>query len=114
MNEPSSPIETQPPILIIDDEQSMRQFLSIMLKKQDLTHSTAASGEEALKRLEDGERFSVVLTDLQMNEVGGLDILRTIKEVDPACQVVVMTAFATPETAVSDRKSTRLNSSHVR
>src|SRR5690554_569559 len=101
MNEPSSPIETQPPILIIDDEQSMRQFLSIMLKKQDLTHSTAASGEEALKRLEDGERFSVVLTDLQMNEVGGLDILRTIKEVDPACQVVVMTAFATPETAVS-------------
>ncbi|AWV91456.1 sigma-54-dependent transcriptional regulator [Bradymonas sediminis] len=101
MNEPSSPIENQPPILIIDDEQSMRQFLSIMLKKQDLAHTTAASGEEALSRLDAGERFSVVLTDLQMAEVGGIEVLRAIKETDPACQVVVMTAFASPETAVS-------------
>lgn len=101
MNEPSSPIESQPPILIIDDEQSMRQFLSIMLKKQALDHTTASSGEQALERVQSGERFSVVLTDLQMAEIGGLDVLRAIKEVDPACQVVVMTAFATPETAVS-------------
>lgn len=102
MNNIPAHIRPQLPILIVDDEQSMRQFLSIMLKKSDLPHQTASSGEEALGLLEDGARFSLVLTDLKMSgAAGGLDVLRGIKKVDPACQVVVMTAFATPETAIS-------------
>lgn len=94
-----------PPILIVDDEQSMREFLSIMLKKQDLPYLTAANGEEALERLDAGERFSLVLTDLKMPGAGGLDVLKRVKALDPACQVVVMTAFATAETAISAIKA---------
>ncbi|MFP4596624.1 MAG: sigma-54-dependent transcriptional regulator [Persicimonas sp.] len=99
----AEPSTEQParPILVVDDEQSMREFLSIMLKKQDHTVEVATRGEEALERLEDGARFSLVITDLKMPGVGGLDVLRRVKELDPACQVVVMTAYATPETAIS-------------
>jgi two-component system response regulator PilR (NtrC family) len=89
------------PILVVDDEQSMREFLSIMLKKEGHEVIVAERGEDALAHLDRGERFSLVVTDLKMPGIGGLEVLRGIKEVDPACQVVVMTAFATPETAIS-------------
>jgi two-component system, NtrC family, response regulator PilR len=91
----------QRPVLVVDDEQSMREFLSIMLKKQGLSVTVAERGEEAVDLLEAGERFSLVLTDLKMPGIGGLDVLGRAKEIDPACQVVVMTAYATPETAIS-------------
>jgi two-component system response regulator PilR (NtrC family) len=102
---PDSDVSVQRPVLVIDDEQSMREFLSIMLRKQGHEVAVAERGEEAIGLLEDGQRFSVVITDLKMPGVGGLDVLHKIKEVDPACQVIVMTAYATPETAISAIKS---------
>ncbi len=89
-------------ILVVDDEQSMREFLSIMLKRDDFDVSTSESGDAAIKRLKSGERFSVVLTDLSMpGDANGLDVLSFTKGIDPNCQVVVMTAFASPETAIT-------------
>jgi two-component system response regulator PilR (NtrC family) len=101
MSDEISDAQQQRPVLVVDDEQSMREFLSIMLRKQGHDVVVAERGEDAIARLEGGERFSLVITDLKMPGIGGLEVLRGIKEIDPACQVVVMTAFATPETAIS-------------
>lgn len=89
------------PVLVVDDERSMREFLTIMLKKEGYNVVTADSGELAIELLEDGQRFGLVITDLKMAGLSGLDVLHRVKALDPACQVIVMTAFATAETAIS-------------
>ena len=93
-------LDERPRVLIVDDEQSMREMLRIMIKTEGCDTETAPRGEEAIKKLEAGERYSVVLTDLKMPGASGLDVLRAVKRHDPACQVVLMTAFATAETAL--------------
>lgn len=88
-------------VLVVDDEESMREMLHIMLKRLSLEVHLSASADDAMKLLERGERFSAVITDLNMPGThGGLDLLEDIKRRDTACQVIVITAFATPETAV--------------
>lgn len=104
MNPESDPV-TERPILVVDDEQSMREFLSIMLRKQGHEVVVASRGEEAIELLNTGDVFSLVMTDLKMPGASGLDVLETAKTVNPACQVIVMTAYATPETAISAIKS---------
>jgi two-component system response regulator PilR (NtrC family) len=101
MSDEHPPENDDRPILVVDDEQSMREFLSIMLRKQDYEVEVDKRGEHAIERLESGERFRLVITDLKMPGADGLDVLRTVKEVDPACQVLVITAYATPESAIS-------------
>ncbi len=93
------------PILVVDDEQSMREFLTIMLEKEGHEVVTEERGEGAIERIEDGERFRLVITDLKMPGADGQDVLETSKQVDPACQVVIITAHATPESAISALKS---------
>lgn len=94
--------ENEPkPILIVDDEQSMREFLSIMFKRQGYPHEMATSAQEAIEKFEH-DRYRLVLTDLRMaDQNSGLEILRHVKATDPACQVIVMTAYASPESAIS-------------
>ena len=102
-NNPSSyPYQTQdsPRILIVDDEPSLRTMLKIMLKKEGCEIETSESAEEAIALLEEGRRYALVITDLKMKHKTGLDLLREVKKVDDACQVVLMTAFATAETAL--------------
>ena len=93
------------PILVVDDEQSMREFLTIMLEKEGHEVVTEERGEGAIERIEDGERFRLVITDLKMPGADGLEVLETSKHADPACQVVIITAHATPESAISALKS---------
>ncbi|MFB6373477.1 MAG: response regulator, partial [Bradymonadaceae bacterium] len=95
------PEEHARPILVVDDEQSMREFLEIMLQKEGYDVVVDERGEDAIERLEDGERFRLVITDLKMPGADGLEVLERVKELDPACQVVVITAYATPESAIS-------------
>ena len=91
---------SQAKVLLVDDEQSMREFLGVLLRRMDLDVETAESGDEAIKRITGPGQFALVITDLKMpGKTSGLDVLRHVKEVDPATQVLVMTAFATPETA---------------
>jgi len=92
------------PILVVDDEQSMRKFLRIMLEKEGHEVVVEERGTGAIERLEDGERFRLAMTDLKMPEADGLDVLERVKELDPACQVIVITAHATPESAISALK----------
>jgi len=90
-------------ILVIDDEQSLRDFLAIMLKKEDHEVVTAGNGADALKAVH-AEIFDLVITDVKMPGVGGIDVLRTIKEISPETVVIMITAFATAETAVEAMK----------
>ena len=93
------------PVLVVDDERSMREFLSVMLRKQNHQVEVATSGDEAMELLEQGRRFKLVMTDLKMPGIGGLDLLEKIKSIDPACQVIIMTAYGTTETAISAIKA---------
>jgi len=90
-------------ILIVDDEQGIRDFLAIMLKKEGHEAVTAASGADALKAVQ-AEIFDLVITDVKMPGTDGIDVLRTIKEVSPETVVIMITAFAATETAIEAMK----------
>jgi len=90
-------------ILVVDDEQSMRDFLSIMLKKEGYDMVAAENGAGALKAVQ-AEIFDLVITDVKMPGVDGIEVLRTVKDVSPETVVIMITAFATTETAVEAMK----------
>ena len=90
-------------ILIVDDELSMREFLEILLAKEGYTVCSASNGEEACSIL-DREMFDLVITDIRMDAVDGLGVLRKTKEVNSETPVIIISAFATAETAVEAMK----------
>ncbi len=90
-------------ILIVDDEQSMREMLAILLKKEGLDVRAAGSRSEAADALGRGP-VDLVLTDVKLPDGDGLEILRHVKAASPETAVVVMTAYGTTETAVAARK----------
>ena len=90
-------------ILVVDDEQSLRDFLAIMLKKEGHEVVTADSGDAALKAVQ-AEIFDLVISDVRMPGTDGISVLKTVKDVSPETVVVMITAFATAETAVEAMK----------
>jgi len=90
-------------ILIVDDERSMREFLRIALTRAGHQVTVAESPADA-KLAYDARDFDVVITDLKMPTGSGLDVLDGVKTVRPETQVIVVTAFATPETAIAAMK----------
>ncbi|HRK35783.1 MAG TPA: sigma-54 dependent transcriptional regulator, partial [Candidatus Hydrogenedentes bacterium] len=90
-------------ILIAEDDDTQRLILHDILKTSQYDVTTTASAKEALAALRD-DTFSVLLTDMRMPEVDGLELLRQAKRMRPELEVVVMTAFATVQTAVKAMK----------
>src|SRR5215467_7029441 len=90
-------------VLIVDDEKSMRDLLSITLEKEGYDVETAAGGELAIEMLH-REMVDAVITDLRMPKVDGLQVLRAAKESSPDIAVIVITAVASTETAVEAMK----------
>jgi two-component system, NtrC family, response regulator PilR len=91
-------------VLVVDDERSMREFLAICLRREGHQVSVAESGERALESLA-GAPADIVVTDLKMpGRVDGLGLLRGIRERGLDTEVIVVTAFATPETAIAAMK----------
>jgi len=91
-------------VLVVDDERSMREFLAICLRREGYQVSVAESGGRALDWLAEHE-VDVVVTDLRMpGPVDGLGLLRGIRERGLDSEVIVVTAFATPETAIAAMK----------
>jgi len=86
-------------ILVVDDESSMCQYLSILLEKEGHEVVAANSGPEALRLMEE-KPFDVVLTDIQMPKMDGIQLLKGIKGIDPNTPVVIMTAYASEQTAI--------------
>jgi diguanylate cyclase (GGDEF)-like protein len=90
-------------ILVVDDEEVVCRFLESLLVAAGYEVQTCMSGAEALAELEQ-KRFELVITDLKMPGVDGLGVLRKAKELDPFCEVIVITAFASVESAVEVMK----------
>jgi len=90
-------------ILVVDDEKSMREFLEIMLTKEGYEVIIADDGEQACEIL-DREVFDLVITDIRMKNINGIGVLKKAKDVDPGAMVVLISAFATAETAVEAMK----------
>lgn len=90
-------------ILVVDDEQSLRDVLSIMLKRAGYTVTSAMDGEEAIELL-NKEIFDLVITDLRMPKIDGMDVLKAVKSVSPETVVLIITAFATADSAVEAMK----------
>lgn len=86
-------------ILIVDDEEAIRRSLRKALAYEDVTIQEARSGEEALQLLSQ-TTFSLVLTDIRMGQVDGLDLLAEIRERWPDTVVVLLTGYASVESAV--------------
>src|SRR6266581_2113839 len=85
-------------VLVVDDEKAMVLALKGLLGKEGYHVETAGSGEEALRRIETGS-FHVVITDLSMNGVGGMQVLEHAKRVDPDLAVVMITAYGSEQIA---------------
>jgi two-component system response regulator PilR (NtrC family) len=85
-------------ILIVDDEQSYRQLLSLVFEGDGHTLRTAMNGREALAMLQD-EPADVVISDVKMPDMDGIDMLQAVRETQPDLGVILMTAFASVETA---------------
>ena len=90
-------------ILIVDDEQSMREVLKIMLKKEGYKVATASNGAEAIKQCEKTP-FDLVITDIKMPKVNGMELLHRIKDLSPNTKVIMITAFADMEGAIKSMK----------
>ncbi|NTV58709.1 MAG: sigma-54-dependent Fis family transcriptional regulator, partial [Deltaproteobacteria bacterium] len=82
---------------------SMRELLQLMLDKEGYQVTLAASGEEALKVLENNT-FDLVITDIRMQDIDGIDVLKKAKALSPESVVIMISAFATAETAVEAMK----------
>lgn len=86
-------------ILIVDDEQKMRHLLSIMLGRRGYQVDQAGDGEEALEMIR-SRTFDMIITDIKMPRMDGVELLKKVAEMDIPCPVVFITAFATVESAV--------------
>ncbi|TAL17866.1 sigma-54-dependent Fis family transcriptional regulator [bacterium] len=91
-------------ILVVDDDASLRRVLEYNLAEEGYEVTAAGSGEEALSFLA-RERFDLVVTDIKMPGMDGMDLLRRVKEGSPDTQVVMITAFGTIEMAVEAMKA---------
>jgi CheY-like chemotaxis protein len=91
------------PILIVDDEKNIRLTLSQVLETLGAEIDTAANGEEALTKLK-GREFSLILLDIRMPGMDGMEILRRVREIRPDIRVIMITAYGTIESAVEAMK----------
>ena len=90
-------------ILVVDDERSMREFLGIMLAKEGYGVTQCPDGETALRQVEE-DIFDLVIMDIRMPKMDGIAVLERIKEITPETIVIMITAFASTDTAVRAMK----------
>src|SRR5256712_12518680 len=90
-------------ILIVDDERSIRELLEIFLKKEGFGVSSASSGEEGLAQVKASE-FDLIISDIKMTDMSGIDFLRELRNTSFGGQFILLTAFASAETAIQALK----------
>jgi two-component system response regulator FlrC len=87
------------PILIVDDESEMRSALSHALTRGGFSVETAASGTDALVKIKK-DPISLVITDIKMPEMSGMEVLGAVKKISPQIPVIVITAYGSIHSAV--------------
>jgi len=90
-------------VLIIDDEEEIRESIELLLNSEGLSTDTAANGEEGLKKIEDNS-YDAVLLDLMLPGKSGMEVQKEIKRIDPTLPVIIITAIGAVETAVTATK----------
>lgn len=90
---------TRPSILVVDDEPIALENLAYVLKKEGYGVTLAANGQAACDALEQSA-FDLVMTDLKMQGVDGMEVLETARRLHPASEVIIITGYATVDTAV--------------
>jgi CheY-like chemotaxis protein len=88
--------DPRPRVLLVDDEPDLLTILSSLLEEEGYSVATATTGPEAVA-LARGEHFDVVLTDLKLPGIDGIDVLEQIGEIDPRARLVLMTGFVSDE-----------------
>lgn len=96
-------MKKQPAVLVVDDEEVALSNLSHVLKKENYEVTAVMSGAEALEALSECE-FDLVLTDLKMEKVDGLKVLERAKELYPDTEVIMITGYATVDSAINAMK----------
>jgi len=91
-------------ILVVDDQSSMRLTLTALLKQAGHTLMQAGTGEDAIDKIGKND-FDVVITDLKLDKVTGLDVLRAAKQNNPQTEVIMLTGFGSVESAVAAMKA---------
>ncbi len=97
--QPSPPEGTAARILAVDDEPSMRELLSIVLRREGYEVLLAENGRAAIDLLE-REQIDLMISDIKMPDMSGVDVLRAAKKIDRDIIGIMITAFASTETAV--------------
>ncbi len=106
---PTEPVIDQPQdgggssILVVDDEEIMRSFLHDVLSGEGYQVEVAPTGEEAVERFKEKE-YDLVITDIKMPGIDGMEVLQEAKRLHPMTEVVVMTGYASLESAVESMK----------
>jgi ATP-dependent Lon protease len=90
-------------VLVVDDEEIARTNLEYILRKEGYQVGTAANGLEALERVKQRE-YDLILTDLKMEKMDGIQLLESVKQVAPYTEIVMITGFATVSSAVDALK----------
>ncbi|MEW6601669.1 MAG: sigma-54 dependent transcriptional regulator [Nitrospirota bacterium] len=90
-------------ILVVDDEKSMREILEIFLRNEGYGVSIAENGEKAIEAVKK-DIFDLIITDMKMPKVGGLELLKNVKQITPDTVVVIITAFGNTDSAVEAMK----------
>jgi two-component system response regulator HydG len=86
-------------VLVVEDEEGMREFLKILLGKERYEVAACECGKDAIEKFKE-ESFNVVITDVKMPGMNGIEVLSAIKEIDPQVPVIIMTGHASMETAI--------------
>ena len=90
-------------ILVVDDDQGMRDYLEIMLSRESYDVNTVPGGKEALTLCRK-RKFDLVITDLKMSGMDGIDLLKSLKEISPEVMIILITGYASGETALAAMK----------
>ncbi len=90
-------------LLVVEDKSAMQQMLEATLTGEGFDVDIAGNGKEAIEKVKN-RRYDLVLTDLKLPDVDGIEVLSKVKEIDPEMSVIVMTAYGTVETAVEAMK----------
>jgi two-component system response regulator PilR (NtrC family) len=96
---PDIPDRHPPRILVVDDERSMRELLAIVLRREGYEVQLAENGRTAIALLE-RDPVDLLISDIKMPDMSGVDVLRAAKKIDPHVLAIMITAFASTETAV--------------
>ena len=91
-------------VLLVDDETPFVEAMTRRLSKRDLSITSAFSGDEALKRLEENDQVEVVILDVKMPGMDGIETLQEIRQRYPLVEVIMLTGHATVESAIEGMK----------